>query len=95
MDESNVADNKKLWKTVKPLLSEKSVSREKTNLTRNQNKLNSESEKAETFNNLFSNIAKELEIPEFYASDSFTENINDPLLEAILKYKNHPSIFGI
>ena len=69
MDESNVADNKKLWKTVKPLLSEKSVSREKTNLTRNQNKLNSESEKAETFNNLFSNIAKELEIPEFYASD--------------------------
>ena len=71
MGENNVADNKKLWKTVKPLLSEKSVSREKTNLTRNQNKLNSESEKAET------------------------ENINDPLLEAILKYKNHPSILGI
>ena len=69
MDESNVADNKKLWKTVKPLLSEKSVSREKTNLTRDQNKLNSESEKVETFNNFFSNIVKELEIPEFYASD--------------------------
>ena len=69
MDESNVADNKKLWKTVKPLLSEKSVSREKTNLTRDKNKLNSESEKVETFNNFFSNIVKELEIPEFYASD--------------------------
>ena len=33
LDEKNVIDNKKFWKTVKPLLSDMSVSREKINLT--------------------------------------------------------------
>ena len=35
LDEKNVIDNKIFWKTVKPLLSDKSVSREKINLTEN------------------------------------------------------------
>ena len=39
LDEKNVIDNKKFWKTVKPLLSDKSVSREKINLTDNENML--------------------------------------------------------
>ena len=60
MDEKNVIDNKKFWKTVKPLLSDKSVSREKINLTENEKMLTSESETAETLNNFFSNIVKKL-----------------------------------
>ena len=48
LDEKNVIDNKKFWKTVKPLLSDNSVSREKINLTANEKMLTSESETAET-----------------------------------------------
>ena len=70
LDEENVIDNKKFWKTVKPLLSDNSVSREKINLTENEKALTSESEKAETSNNFFPNIVKKLEIPKFDSSDS-------------------------
>ena len=62
MDEKNVIDNKKFWKTVKPLLSDKSVSREKINLTENEKMLTSESETAETLNRFFSNIVKKLKL---------------------------------
>ena len=88
-------DNKKFWKTVKPLLSDKSVSREKINLTENEKMLTSESETAETLNNFFSNIVKKLNIPKFNSNNSVTENIKDPVFKAILKYKNHPSILAI
>ena len=46
LDEKNVIDNKKFWKTVKPLLSDKSVSREKINPTKNEKMLKTECEKA-------------------------------------------------
>ena len=95
MDEKNVIDNKKFWKTVKPLLSDKSVSREKINLTENEKMLTSESETAETLNNFFSNIVKKLNIPKFNSNNSVTENMNGPVFKAILKYKNHPSILAI
>ena len=88
-------NNKKFWKTVKPLLSDKSVSREKINLTENEKMLTSESETAETLNNFFSNIVKKLNIPKFNSNNSVTENIKDPVFKAILKYKNHPSILAI
>ena len=35
LDEKNVINNRKFWKTLKPLLSDKSVSREKIKLTEN------------------------------------------------------------
>ena len=57
LDEKNVADNKKFWKTVKPLLSDKPVSREKINLTESENLLTSQSDTAET-SNFLSNVVK-------------------------------------
>ena len=77
LDEKNVIDNKKLWKTLKPLLSDKSVSREKINLTENEKMLTSESETGETLNNFFSNIVKKLNIPKFDSNDSLSESIKD------------------
>ena len=85
LDEKNVRDHQKFWKTVKPLLSGKSVSREKKNLTGNEKTLTSESETSETLNNFFSNIVKKLEIPKFDSNDSVTENIQDPVFKTILK----------
>ena len=74
LDEENVIDNKKFWKTVKPLFSDKSVSTEKTNLTENEKMLTSKSETAETLNNFFSDIVRKLNIPKFNSNNPVTEN---------------------
>ena len=95
LDEKNVIDNKRFWKTVKPLLTDKSVSREKINLTENEKLLTSECEIAKTLNNFFSNIVKKLNILKFNSNNSVTKNIKDPVFKAILKYKNHRSILAI
>ena len=88
LDGKNGID-KKFWKTVKALLSDKSVSREKINLTENGNMRTSESETAESLNNFLYNIVKKFDIPKFNSNNSVTGNIKDPVSKAILKYKNH------
>ena len=95
LDGKNAIDNKKFWKTVKALFSDKSVSREKINLTENGNMRTSESETAESLNNFFYNIVKKFNIPKFNSNNSVKGNIKDPVSKAILKYKNHPSILAI
>ena len=50
---------------------------------------------ADNFNNFFSNVVKELKIEK---DDNLLTDVieeTDPLLKAIKKYKNHPSILGI
>ena len=95
LDEKNVTDNKKFWKTAKPYLSDKSVKCDKINLNENGELLKSDSETAEVFNNFFSNIVKNLKIPAYKNLNTNIENVKDPVFRAILKYKNHPSIIAI
>ena len=95
LDEKNVTDTKKFWKTVKPYFSDKSVKCDKINLNENGELLKNESETTEVFNNFFSNIVKNLKIPEYKNLNTNTENAKDPVFRAILKYKNHPSIIAI
>ena len=54
-----------------------------------------ESEIAGNLNNCFSNIAKKLEISNFDAKDSFAENIKNPVIKTMLKYKNDPNVLVI
>ena len=89
---NEITDNKKFWKTVKPFLSDKSKTSDKIHFNENGELLNSESERAEVLNNFFSNIVKDLKIPEYEKLDRSFENVEDPVLRATLKYKNHPSI---
>ena len=51
LNPSLVADNKKFWKTVKPLFSGKTSQKEIINLTENKNVLTQDLEIAEAFNN--------------------------------------------
>ena len=53
-----------------------------------------ESEVAKIFKEFFSNIVKNLEIPEYQCEDNNLHNrlSATPVLQAILKYRNHPSI---
>ena len=84
----DITDNK----TVKPFLSDKSKTSDKIHLNEKGELLNSESETAEVLNNFFSNIVKNLKIPAYENLDRNFENVEDPVLRAILKYKKHPSI---
>ena len=101
----DVTDNKTFWRKVKPLFSEKINLRTKILLVEKGNylsdpEISSEVEKvisedmeiAETFNEFFVNIVPSLKIlaKENYETD--VGNNNEPILNYINKFKNHPSI---
>ena len=92
LNEKNVLDNKKFWKTVKPFLSDKCPLNEKIIIVENDEIISNDKEVAEVLN---TNIVSNLNIPEYPVNDPFIDNINDPILKAIFKCKNHPSIKGI
>ena len=52
-------------------------------------------EVAKELNNFLANVAKNLNIPNYEYCDSLAENIDDPTLKAIAKWRNHPSILAI
>ena len=54
----NVTDNGIFWKTIKPMLSNKSVSNEKIILVENQKILSNDNDIAKVLNDFFSNIVK-------------------------------------
>ena len=45
-------------------------------------------------NNFFSNIIKNLEIPQYNQVDPICQNIKDSVIKAIIKYRNHLSIIA-
>ena len=62
LDEKDIIDNKIFWRTVKLLLSDKSINSDKIYLNENGELINSESKTAEVLNEFFSNIVKNLKI---------------------------------
>ena len=78
LNEKNITDNK---------------SREKITLVKNEEVISDDVEVANTLNNYFSNVVKNLKIPEKFVTDSLPQSLSrHPTLNAILKYKNHPSM---
>ena len=62
-------------------------------MVNNENITSKEVEVANTLNNFFSTIIKNLKIPEYYAENNLSPNLSrHPTLRAVVKYKNHPSI---
>ena len=64
-------------------------------LSQNGEILETEKGTAEVFNNIFGNILKNHNISQYSDLDPILENVKDPTLKAILKYKKHPSILPI
>ena len=54
-----------------------------------------DSDVAQTFNSFFSNIVTNPKIPAYVDSNSSLENVADPIIKSILKYRDHPSILAI
>ena len=61
----NLTKNKLFWKSVKPLLSDKSRIRDRINISEKGKILKTESETAESLNSFFSNIVKNLNISRY------------------------------
>ena len=57
--------------------------------------ISSDNEIADVLNTFFSNIVSNLNLPEYPISNPYYNKIRDPVLKAILKYKDHPSIKAI
>ena len=95
LNEKDITDNKNFWKIVKPFLSDKSINIDKIHPNENGELTNSKTKTAEVMNEVFSNIVKNLKIPEYENLNCNFQKVKDPVLKAILKYKNHPSIIAI
>ena len=82
-----VSYNRKFWKTVRPLFSEKAFHKESIILNNNNNE-----ELAEIFKKHFSKLVENLDKDETLASNIASSDITDPVFNAIKKYEDHPSI---
>ena len=93
LNEKEITDNRNFWHTVKPFLSDKVKSKETIILVNNDNVESKETEVAKNFNDFFSNIVKNPEIREYKCEDGLHNRLSgSSVLQAIMKYRNHPSI---
>ena len=76
------------WKSVKPLFSDKITVKEIINLTENQEILSSDTAIADTFNDYFSNVVQNLNIPRENSMLN-TDLCIHPVLDVVEKYKHH------
>ena len=77
------------------MLPNKFFNSEKITLVDNEKIIANGKEIAKVLNDFFSNIIKTLNILQKSHTDSIIENVRDPSLKAILKYRKHPRILAI
>ena len=94
LNERNITDNKRFWKTPEHFLTKKIPFPERKDLTEEgSNSLLRNCEKvAKELNNLFANTVKNLNIPNYENCNFLAENIDNPTLKAIVKCRNLSSI---
>ena len=92
MNISDITDNKKFWKTVKPVLSDKGLSNSKITLIENDTIISNDKEVAETLKDYFVSITDSLGLTENSEVMLSTEGVSDPIDRAIIKYCINPSI---
>ena len=90
-----MTDNKTLWKTVKSFLSDKITSKEKITLIEENEIVSNDERTAQVLNAFFSNIVGILNIPEYVINDLISDNVSDPIIKQIVKYRKHLSILTI
>ena len=91
LDISQITDNKQVWNTVKPFISNKNKAKVKITLIEDDRIISKDEEVAETLNNYFVTVTDSLSLTESEIITS-TEGAMDPIDQALIKYSNHPSI---
>ena len=92
LDISCLNDNRKFWKNIKPVFSNKVRSVDSINLKENEEFVENDEKIANIFNEYLVNIVPNLEIDIDSEYLCPTVDIVDPVDKAIKKYCNHPSI---
>ena len=97
LNPSDISDNKKFWQNVKPFFSEKSAqSSRKIKLLENGVIHDDDATVAQDFGKYFSSIVDNLDIQPYLGTENAgLTSTCDPILNAISKYDNHPSILKI
>ena len=91
----SITDNKTFWKTVKPLFSEKNNPGGKITLIENDTIISDDTKVANTFNDYFTNIVKNLNIQESITEEDIAKNVNVKIDDCISRFRNHESIIRI
>ena len=78
-----VTNNRKFWKVVSPLFSEKALRKESIILKEHGKTITDNKKIAETFNNFFSNIVKKLKTDSDLSDITSQKNNADPVFRAI------------
>ena len=92
LDVSYLTNDKRFWKTFKPLFSNKSGNvSQKVTLVENGSIISLESQIAECFNQYFVNSKDSLPIEPYVPIPSYVP-LRDPIIDSFRKYENHPSI---
>ena len=94
LDLSLIADNKKFWKTVKPLFSDKISHKGIISLTEDGKTITEDLPIAEIFNNYFSTVIRSLCDRNVHTEPGIACSQNT-VSTAINKFRNHPSILSI
>ena len=94
LDLKLITDNKKFWKTVKPLFSEQHFGNNKITLLDGDEIISEDAEVVEKFNKYFSNVVKNLKVVGFETGYYINPEI-DEIFNIIKKFENHPSIHMI
>ena len=92
---ANINDNKKFWKTMKPLFGDKGGIRENIVLINNDKIISEDTEIAQTFNNFFENTVNSLGIVENKLLLNSVEYTKEGVEKAIKMFETHPSIISI
>ena len=95
LNKKHVIDNKRFWKTSKPLLSDKVKSSEKITLVYEYKIIINDDEIPKILNSFFFNVVKHLKIPKFKYINFSAECISRPALKARMKFRNHPSVSAV
>ena len=93
LDKKKVADSRKFWKTGKPFLSDKGISKTNIILIKGGEIIQEDIEVAKVFSIFFSNAVKDLDVhipSEYLENDSIV--LYDLIDEIVNKYADHPSI---
>ena len=98
LDLKVIEDNKKFWKSIKPLFTGKSKLKTNITIVDNEKVVTEKQEVAEILNNYFIEAVQNLEIERFDSEselDVQSENTDEVIENILDKYKTHPSILKI
>ena len=88
LDIRSIIDNKRFWKTIKPMFSDNFFTNQRINLVEKEMILSSDQEIAETFNTFFSNTVSNLNIKGLNIRDNTGKKI---IFDIINRFKDHSS----